>query len=184
MEPMLVEDAEALIAGGVQNAGGVWADLGAGTGTFTLALANLLGEGGTVHAVDASGSALAQLERRARGLSGARVVTTVGDFTEPLSLDDLDGVLMANSLHFVDHRTQRRVLAAVSGFLGAGGALVLVEYDVARGNMWVPFPVPLERFVDLAQEVGLGEPLEVGRRRSAYGPRDMYAAVARKQAGK
>ena len=37
--------------------GGTWADLGAGTGAFTLALAELLGPGGEVIAVDQIGRA-------------------------------------------------------------------------------------------------------------------------------
>ena len=36
----------ALIRGGVPRAGGVWADLGAGTGNFTWALAELIGPQG------------------------------------------------------------------------------------------------------------------------------------------
>ena len=35
-----------------------WADLGSGTGTFTLALADLLSAGSTVHAIDQDGAAL------------------------------------------------------------------------------------------------------------------------------
>jgi ubiquinone/menaquinone biosynthesis C-methylase UbiE len=42
----------ALIRGGVAEPGGIWADLGAGTGNFTWALAELLGLSATVHAID------------------------------------------------------------------------------------------------------------------------------------
>ena len=37
-----------------------WADLGCGTGTFTLALADLLSPGSTIHAMDREGSVLSQ----------------------------------------------------------------------------------------------------------------------------
>lgn len=175
---MRISDAEDLIGGGVRSPGGTWADLGAGTGTFTLALAKLLGEGGTVHAVDVSRTALSELARRARDLTRVSIVPAAGDFTEPLPLTDLDGVVMANSLHFVEHHEQARVVESVSGYLRAGGSLVLVEYDQSVGNPWVPYPVPPARFAELAREAGLSESVEIGRRRSRYGPRQMYAAVA------
>src|SRR5207249_247432 len=80
--------------------GGTWADLGAGAGAFTLALAELVGPGGEVIAVDRDGGALRELERAVRR-DGATVRTLSADFTKPLDLETLDGVVMANSLHFV-----------------------------------------------------------------------------------
>ena len=62
------------------------------------ALAELLGTGGSVYAVDARPDVLAVKARP----GGARVVPLAADFTEPLPLEDLDGVLMANALHFVE----------------------------------------------------------------------------------
>ena len=49
---MRAHDAAALIRSAVTEPGGKWADLGAGTGTFSRALATLLGPAGTVYAVD------------------------------------------------------------------------------------------------------------------------------------
>ena len=102
----------------------------------------------------------------------------VADFREPLALTDLDGVLMANSLHFIARGEQAGVLARAASYVRPGGAVVLVEYDQARGSRWVPYPVPFERFGSLARDVGLGGVREIGRRRSMYGPRDIYAATA------
>ena len=38
----------------------IWADVGAGDGAFTLALAELLGPGATIHTIDRDGAALTQ----------------------------------------------------------------------------------------------------------------------------
>ena len=73
-----------LIKGGVAKPGGRWADLGSGEGAFTLALAELLGPGARIVAVDKDRRAL-------RALDG-RFETVVADFTRPLDLRDLDGV--------------------------------------------------------------------------------------------
>jgi len=85
-----------LLTGGVTS-GGTWADLGAGTGAFTLALAELVGPAGEVIAVDRDRRALRELERSVRR-GGASVRTMSADFTKPIELSPLDGIVMANSL--------------------------------------------------------------------------------------
>ena len=131
--------------------GGTWADLGAGTGAFTLALAELVGPGGEVIAVDRDRGALRELERDLR--PDAAAVRTLGaDFTKPIELSSLDGIVMANSLHFVRDKTP--VLAIVRGMLKPSGRLLLVEYDADRGNTWVPYPLSFETWRALADTSG------------------------------
>ncbi len=55
-----------LLRDGVFGGGRTWADLGSGEGAFTLALADLLGPNGSIHAVDRDGHAL-QVQMRALG---------------------------------------------------------------------------------------------------------------------
>lgn len=131
--------------------GGTWADLGAGTGAFTLALAELVGPTGQVIAVDRDRGALRGLERALRP-GGATVRTLDADFTKPIDLPALDGVVMANSLHFV--RDKAAVLALVHKMLKPSGLLLLVEYDANKGNQWVPHPLPFETWRALADASG------------------------------
>jgi ubiquinone/menaquinone biosynthesis C-methylase UbiE len=131
--------------------GGTWADLGAGTGAFTLALAELVGPGGQVIAVDRDRGALRGLERALRP-GGATVRTLDADFTKPIDLPALDGVVMANSLHFV--RDKAPVLALVHKMLKPSGLLLLVEYDANKGNQWVPHPLSFETWRALADASG------------------------------
>src|SRR5213075_672080 len=95
-------DHVALLAPGVmQGEGGIWADLGAGTGAFTLALADLIGPHGVIHAIDRDRAALAELRGAfVSAVPQAELHVHAGDFTRRLELADLDGVVMANSLHF------------------------------------------------------------------------------------
>jgi ubiquinone/menaquinone biosynthesis C-methylase UbiE len=131
--------------------GGAWADLGAGTGAFTLALAELVGPGGEVIAVDRDRAALREIER-ALPPGGAAVRTLRADFTKPIDLASLDGVVMANSLHFV--RDKAPVLALVHGMLKPSGRLLVVEYDADEGNEWVPYPVSYQTWRALADASG------------------------------
>jgi ubiquinone/menaquinone biosynthesis C-methylase UbiE len=143
-------DLVGLIEGGVTEKGGHWADLGAGQGAFTLALADLLGPGGHIVAVDRDAGALRNLARDR--IPGLEVETRVADFTRPLELSRLDGVVMANSLHFV--RDKEPVLEAVRGMLRPGGRLIVVEYGTDRGNPWVPHPFTFERWERMAAQAG------------------------------
>lgn len=139
-----------LLTGGVTS-GGTWADLGAGTGAFTLALAELVGSTGEVIAVDRDRGALRELERSVRP-GGATVRTMSADFTKPIELPTLDGLVMANSLHFV--KDKHPVLALVRAMLKPSGRFLLVEYDADRGNAWVPHPMSFETWRAFADANG------------------------------
>lgn len=156
-------------------AGTTWADLGAGTGVFTRALAALIGDGGRVIAVDADARALAALRAwAARPRAGPSIDVMHADVTRPLPLPPLDGVLLANALHFV--RDQAPALALAAGYLRPAGRLVLIEYEGRRPSPWVPHPVSLARFRDLAAAARLTPPERVATRPSAYGG-TLYVAV-------
>src|SRR3982074_3185469 len=124
-----------LLREGVDGTGGpgshrgqVWADLGSGKGAFTLALADLLGAGAVIHSVDRDERALnAQREAVGARFPEVSVEYRQADFAGDVDLPPLDGVLMANSLHFVEDKEP--VLARVSGWLQPGGRLLVVEYD-------------------------------------------------------
>ena len=171
----------ALIRGGVPEPGGAWADLGAGTGNFTWALRELLGPSGTIYAVDRDGKAIRQQREQLTGAGhGATIVPLQADFTQPLDLPALDGILMANALHFI--RDQQSVLSLAIGYLRRGGQMLLVEYDVAAPLPWTPFPVPFARFQALAADVGLIQPAKIGSRVSPSSGVTMYAAIATRPA--
>jgi ubiquinone/menaquinone biosynthesis C-methylase UbiE len=143
-----------LIRAGVEDRPGLWADLGSGTGAFTLALADVLDGRGSIVSVDRDAGALAEQ----RGRMGARFPSTEiryveADFAGALELPDMDGILMANSLHFA--RDKGPVLRQLVGSLRPGGRFVLVEYDADRGNPWVPYPISFGTWQAIAADVGL-----------------------------
>ena len=144
------DDHVRLIREGVAGAGNFWADLGSGEGAFTLALADLLGPGGHIYSIDTDARALR--EQRAALQARFPAVTVdqhTADFTQPLDLPPLDGVVMANSLHFQRHKEP--VLQQVRAMLKPGGRLVLVEYNADKGNWWVPYPLSYPTWEALAQ---------------------------------
>ena len=173
---MDASEAAGLVASTVAS-GETWADLGAGSGTFTAALARLVGREGRVYAVEREPRALGALGALAQRQSrdDAPISVVHADFTQRLDLPLLDGVLLANSLHFVAEDEQSPLLRRLAAFLSAQGALVIVEYDNRPRSPWVPFPVSLARLGDLAREAAFATPMVVGRRASDYGG-TMYVA--------
>ena len=150
-------DHVALIRAGVTGAGPRWLELGAGEGAFTLALADLLGPDGDITALDRDAKALARNRDAVhRAFPSTTLAATVADFTDVLPPGTFDGVLAANSLHFVEDR--RAVLAAIRDALAEAGRLVVVEYDADRGNPWVPHPFSFETWRRDAQLAGFADP--------------------------
>ena len=155
---------------------GVWADFGAGAGAFTLALAELLGPGGEIYAVDRDGRSLrhAAAALRAR-FPDTSVHPLVADFARPLDLPPLDGIVMANALHFVAERDA--VLRLVRGYLRPGGRLLLVEYNTDRGNPWVPHPLSYPTWAALARHNGFAETRLLATRPSRF-LGEIYSALS------
>jgi ubiquinone/menaquinone biosynthesis C-methylase UbiE len=169
-------DHVALIRAGVEGAGPRWLELGAGEGAFTLALADQLGPDGEIVAVDRDAGALRRLTAQVgERFPAIGLATSTGDFRDPLPTGTFDGVLAANSLHFV--RDPIEVLARARAVLRAGGRLIVVEYDADRGNPWVPHPFSAARFADLAEQAGFTRAREIGRVPSRF-LGAIYAAAA------
>lgn len=170
------DDHVRLIREGVLGGGIAWADLGSGAGAFTLALADVLGAGSHIYSVDRDARALREQQAALQArFPAVTLEQRVADFTRPLDLPPLDGVVMANSLHF--QQRKEPVLALVRGMLKPGGRLVLVEYNADKGNLWVPHPLSYPTWEKLALANGF-----VGTRRLATVPsrflREIYSALS------
>ncbi len=138
--------------------GGRWADLGSGRGAFTLALADLLGTNGAIYSVDRDRRALGEQQAAMQDRFPAVPVHYVpADFTEPLDLPPLDGIVMANALHFIRPNDKDAVLQMIKGYLRPGGRFILVEYNVDHGNQWVPYPLAYPTWAALARRNGFTE---------------------------
>ena len=86
---------------------------------------------------------------------GVELTTLVADFTTELALPPLDGLVAANSLHFVPRDRQVAVIRSLATHLRPGAPFIVVEYDADRGNPWVPHPFTATTFARLAAEAGL-----------------------------
>ena len=167
-----------LLRAGVADIGGNWADLGAGDGAFTLALAELVGPTATIVAVDKDRKAL---ERQAnavqRQFPNHNISQHRADFSRKLTFQGLDGIVIANALHFVRRRKQVKLLAQFQDYLGPAGRLLIVEYGTDNGNMWVPYPFSYPRFAEMATEAGYHGIRKLSARPSRF-LGEIYSAIA------
>jgi ubiquinone/menaquinone biosynthesis C-methylase UbiE len=109
------------------------ADIGAGTGLYTLLFAEEVGPMGRVYAEDIEPMFLDLINRRAED-SGVDNITAVlgreNDVTLPAN--ELDVVFIADTYHYFGDR--EAVMKSVLRALKPGGSLVLVDYDLKPGE--------------------------------------------------
>jgi SAM-dependent methyltransferase len=148
-----------------------WADLGCGDGTFTLALATMLGAGSTIHAMDLDASVLRRIPA---AHNGVRIATHHGDFTnQPWPFADLDGILMANSLHYVGDPAA--FIRSCESQMKRRRRFLIVEYDTSAPSRWLPYPVSRARLRTLFARAGYPSIDLLGSRPSIYRRAPLYA---------
>ena len=160
--------------------GQVWADLGAGSGTFTEALAHLLGPSGVVVAVDNDPDAVRSLRDLADRIpTGAACIEVLkGDISVLSAIPDIarhswHGALLANVLHFFQEPA--RLLREVSSRIADTGRVVVIEYR-RSASRWVPYPISPDQLEVVAQAAGFESVRIVSERPSRFGG-NLYCAV-------
>ncbi len=113
------------------DAGMAVADVGAGTGLFTVELARAVGAEGTVFAVDPQQYFLDHVAARARAAGLANVRTVLADQrTSGLAPGSIELAFLCDSYHHLE--LPRTYLADLHAALKDGGRLVIVDYDRTR----------------------------------------------------
>jgi len=157
----------------------VWADLGSGDGAFTLALRELGGEATEIYSVDIDESRLAlQKKHFDEMFPGSKVHFFHENFTQPLDIPMMDGIIMANSLHYIENKIP--FLIDLKEYLKPTGKLLIVEYNSEAGNRWVPYPLSLQALGKLCQETGFLPPQKIGSQPSEF-LKEIYSAVMQKK---
>jgi len=167
-------DARALLSSAIAlpHRRGNWADLGAGDGTFTRALVEILDAESRIYAVDRDREALDALRVAFR--DRPNVVPVLADFSRGVQLPAaLHGILFANSLHYL--QAPGDAVSRIAELLEPDGQLVVIEYDRRGPNQWVPYPIPLDAIEELFTSAGFSPPVITAKQPSRYGG-DLYVA--------
>ncbi|MEO8823293.1 MAG: class I SAM-dependent methyltransferase [Ginsengibacter sp.] len=152
----------------------LWADLGCGSGLFTNVLANLLNKESIIYAIDKNISVFKKIN-----IFDDRNIELVElDFEKAtLPFANLDGILTANSLHFV--KGKKNFLARVKSNLNDKGVFVIVEYDVETGNHWVPYPISFLALKELFNNMGYTV-TKINERPSIFNRGNIYSTIIKR----
>jgi ubiquinone/menaquinone biosynthesis C-methylase UbiE len=108
------------------------ADIGAGSGYFTLPLARAVGPSGRVHAVDVDEEMNEYLRKRVREAGLENVEVTLGRYEDPLlPAGEIDLIFTSNTYHHIEERPA--YFRGILDDLAPGGRVAILDYDGRKG---------------------------------------------------
>jgi len=132
----------------------VVADIGAGTGYFSIPMAERVPQG-RVLAVDIQQEMLDIIEQRKRQGAPANIETVLGTITDPnLPSDGVDLVLIVDAYHEFSHPYEMGM--AMADALTPGGQLILIEYRAEDPR------VPIKRLHKMSEAQSILEMEAIG----------------------
>jgi ubiquinone/menaquinone biosynthesis C-methylase UbiE len=149
----------------------IWADLGCGSGLFTKALAAMLYPGSTIYAVDRNPGEFSVSDTSDQIL----IRTMKSDFvSDAFQLNGLDGILMANSFHFI--KNKNAFLNRAKSWFRNKPAFLFVEYNTDKPNPWVPYPLSFHSLEELFTGLGYTRIEKLHEINSLYNSGKIYSA--------
>jgi ubiquinone/menaquinone biosynthesis C-methylase UbiE len=121
-------------------------DMGSGTGTYSLAMAQIIGDEGRVYAVDLWAEAIEKLQERIDHLGVKNIKPLVADVSKavPLPGESMDLILMATVLHDLKEAgVQDGALAEARRLLKRHGTFAVVEFKKMPGPPGPPISIRL-----------------------------------------
>ena len=115
------------------------ADFGAGSGAFTYALMDRIGEEGEVYALDALPQSVQQIRQEALR-AGKRCMTVCTEFENDLPMREnlLDLAVVVNTLHSIDPHARSSFASELARVVVPGGQVLVVDWAGSFKNMGPP----------------------------------------------
>lgn len=129
--------------------GEVVADIGAGSGYFTLRLAHHVGAAGRVYAVDVNPDMVRHLNERIRDAALNNVSTILAGPHDPLLPEPVDRILIVDVWHHVED--QSAYLEKLKAALKPGGRIVMIDFQKRELPVGPPLDMKIAREALVAQ---------------------------------
>jgi ubiquinone/menaquinone biosynthesis C-methylase UbiE len=131
--------------------GEVIADIGSGSGYFSLRLGHHVGDSGRIYAVDVSPEMVMHLNRRIRDMDVKNVVTMLAPPDDPLLADaSVDRFFICDTWHHIANHDS--YLALLKKMLKPGGQVVMLDFKKIKTPTGPPMEMRISRN-DLMQEM-------------------------------
>lgn len=109
--------------------GDVVADIGAGTGIFSIPMARTVGPSGEILSVEIDAGFLPMIAEKAEAAGLENVRTVLGEFEDPkLPRQDVDVAFFHDVLHHIAER--QAYLETLAQYMAPGSRIVVVDYDM------------------------------------------------------
>lgn len=113
--------------------GMVIADIGAGSGVFSLPMAKLVAPSGKIYAVDIQQGLLDYIGKQAKEQKIANIQYILGGYDDPkLPKKDVDMAFISDVLHHIEHRAL--YLKTLGKYIKPKGQIVVIEMDPSDPN--------------------------------------------------
>lgn len=123
--------------------GEVIADIGSGSGYFTLRLAAHAGEAGRVYGVDVDPAMVRYLNRRVRDAGLRNVHVVLADPDDPLLPEPVDRFLVVDTWHHIEN--QAKYLGLMRKLLRPGGQVVMIDFQKRELPLGPPLAMKIAR---------------------------------------
>jgi ubiquinone/menaquinone biosynthesis C-methylase UbiE len=112
--------------------GMIVADIGAGTGVFSLPLARAVRPGGKLYAVEVDEQLLAHISEVGTEQGVTNIETVYAEFHDPLLPPGVDLAFIHDVLHHIEARDA--YLKALAGYLKTGGRIAVIDFKTGAGG--------------------------------------------------
>ena len=121
-------------------------DMACGVGNYCTEIAHLIGEKGTVYAVDLWQEGIAALDQKISVRGIENIKTIVADITArlPVEKDSIDSCLMATILHDLSKSEQQAAIQEVARLLKPGGMLNILEFKKIEKGPGPPLKIRMD----------------------------------------
>lgn len=134
----LFENPDKILSEAGVKPGEVVADIGCGTGFFTLPLAKYVGKRGKVYALDTSPTMIKELRKRTKNLKQVKPICSQEN-RFPLQDGSLDFALLVNMIHELEN--WRQFLKEVYRVLKPGGRICIVDWKKMKMEIGPPLKI-------------------------------------------
>ena len=112
------------------------ADIGSGSGTFSVPMAKAIAPNGILYAVDIDQKMLDFVSERAKKEGVTNLRTVLGEYDDPkLPVKDVDVAFFHRVLHMIEHR--QAYLNATAKYLKPDGRIVVIDKEREKSDNWM-----------------------------------------------